>query len=76
MNSKADAGKDLDVIPHFSHRTASTLSGVIAATTLTLIVSTATPAFAQVAPPDRLCDNSFEDCRATVLMSPCLPRRG
>ena len=36
-------------------------------TTLTLILTSATPSPAQVAPADRLCDNAFEDCRATIL---------
>ena len=39
----------------------------IPVTTLTLTLTFAAPAAAQVAPADRLCDNSFEDCRATIL---------
>ncbi len=66
-SSKADAGKDLNVIPQFAYRTSRLFSGTITVTTLTLILTMATPSSAQVAPADRLCDNSFEDCRATVL---------
>jgi len=37
-------------------------------TALTLILISATPSPAQVvAPADRLCDNAYEDCRATIL---------
>ncbi len=35
--------------------------------TLMLTLTLAAPSAAQVAPADRLCDNSFEDCRATIL---------
>ena len=45
------------------------LSWLIPVTALTLTLTLATPSAAQVAPApaDRLCDNSFEDCRATIL---------
>ena len=46
-------------------RCCSLHSSPIAAFTLTLAL--ATTSSAQVAPPERLCDNAFEDCRATIL---------
>ena len=66
-SSKADAGKDLNVIPQLGYRTSRLLSCTTAVTALTLILISATPSSAQVAPADRLCDNAYEDCRATIL---------
>ena len=53
--------------PLFVSRIHRRLLCTIPVTTLTLILALATPSAAQVAPADRLCDNSFEDCRATIL---------
>ena len=40
---------------------------VFVATFVLTVIAATPPASAQVAPADRLCDNSFEDCRATIL---------
>ena len=56
-----------DVPPHFGYRIPKRLSCALPLATLTLILTFATPAAAQVAPADRLCDTAFEDCRATIL---------
>ena len=53
--------------PQFRYRTHTLLSCTLPITTLTLILTFATPSSAQVAPADRLCDNAFEDCRDTIL---------
>ena len=55
------------MLPQLGSRIHRLLSWLIPVTTLTLTLTLATPAAAQVAPADRLCDNSFEDCRATIL---------
>ena len=55
------------MLPQFGSRTQRLLSWTIPVTTLTLALTFATPSSAQVAPADRLCDNAFEDCRATIL---------
>ena len=55
------------MLPQFGYRTQRLLSWTIPVTALTLILTFATPSSAQVAPADRLCDNAFEDCRATIL---------
>ena len=63
----AHTERTLDVLPQLGSRIHKLLSWLIPVTTLTLTLTLATPAAAQVAPADRLCDNSFEDCRATIL---------
>ena len=55
------------MLPQFGHRTQRLLTWTIPVTTLALVLTFATPSSAQVAPADRLCDNAFEDCRATIL---------
>jgi phosphatidylserine/phosphatidylglycerophosphate/cardiolipin synthase-like enzyme len=55
------------VTPKFGYRFQRLLSDIIPVTTLALTLTFATPSSAQVAPADRLCDNSFEDCRAIIL---------
>lgn len=59
--------RTLDVAPQIGCRTHRLLRCTIALATLALTLMCATPSAAQVAPADRLCDNSFEDCRATIL---------
>jgi phosphatidylserine/phosphatidylglycerophosphate/cardiolipin synthase-like enzyme len=54
------------VLPRLGSHTHKLLSRIIPVATLTLTLTLAAPAAAQVA-PDRLCDNAFEDCRATIL---------
>ncbi len=63
-----------DVTPQFGRRSPQLLrcsrrmtTCTLSATALALTLTFAAPASAQVAPADRLCDNSFEDCRATIL---------
>ncbi len=57
-----------NVIPQLGYCTSRLLSCTTAVTALTLILISATPSPAQVvAPADRLCDNAYEDCRATIL---------
>ena len=53
--------------PHFGYRIPKRLSCALPLATLTLILTFATPAAAQFAPADRVCDTAFEDCRATIL---------
>jgi phosphatidylserine/phosphatidylglycerophosphate/cardiolipin synthase-like enzyme len=55
------------VLPPLAHRSQRLLRCIIPLTTLALTLTFATPSSAQVAPADRLCDNAFEDCRATIL---------
>ena len=55
------------MLPQFGSRISRLLTGLVSITTFTLTLTLAATSSAQVAPPDRLCDNSFEDCRATIL---------
>jgi phosphatidylserine/phosphatidylglycerophosphate/cardiolipin synthase-like enzyme len=48
-------------------RTHPHLSSAVSVTALGVMLALAAPASAQVAPADRLCDVSYEDCRATIL---------
>ena len=53
--------------PQCGYRTHRLLRCTLPLTALALTLTFATPSSAQVAPADRLCDNAFEDCRATIL---------
>ena len=55
------------MLPQFGSRISRLLAGFISITTFTLTLTLAATSSAQVAPSERLCDNSFEDCRATIL---------
>ena len=57
------------MFPQFDPRSSRLFTRLIPITAFvtTLTLAMATTSSAQVAPAERLCDNAFEDCRATIL---------